>query len=230
MRNSALILLLGIGFFSPAQVASSPFSMNSLPTPASNLFLNTISTVKNNGLLTYDEIKGSPYYTKEFSLAKMAENFESAPARYNRYTDQVEFQKGDKNYALPKEATFSHILFLNTKEKLVLLETKDDNAGYFFEVVGGTYSLYKKVKTKFVDIKKAANSFAEDKPAYFLNVDPFYYIQTDKGFIKEPKNQKEIIDQIPEKRAALETFFKSNKIKFNKEEDLIKLVNFLNQK
>ncbi|RMZ60421.1 hypothetical protein D1632_04310 [Chryseobacterium nematophagum] len=76
----------------------------------------------------------------------MAENFESAPARYNRYTDQVEFQKGDKNYALPKEATFSHILFLNTKEKLVLLETKDDNAGYFFEVVGGTYSLYKKVK------------------------------------------------------------------------------------
>ncbi len=85
------------------------------------------------------------------------------------------------------------------------------------------------MKTKFVDIKKASNSFSEDKPAYFLNIDPFYYIKTEKGFIKEPKGPKDVISQIPEKADQLTSFFKSNKIRFNKEEDLIKLTNFLNQ-
>ncbi|MDR6158926.1 hypothetical protein QF023_002442 [Chryseobacterium sp. SLBN-27] len=229
MRKTFLILLSTIGFFSSAQIASSPFSISSLPTPTSNLFLNTISTVRNNGQLSYEEIKGSPYYKKEFSLAKMAENFESAPARYNSFTDQIEFQKDGNNYVLPKESVFSSITFLNTKEKIVLLETNDENSGYFFELVGGKYGLYKKVKTKFIDIKKASNSFSEDRPAYFLNVDPLYYIKTEKGYIKEPKVSKDIIAKIPEKTEQLNAFFKSNKIKFNKEEDLIKLANFLNQ-
>lgn len=229
MRKTALILFSTISFLSYAQIASSPFSTSSLPTPSSNLFLNTISTVRNNGQLSYDEIKGSPYYKKEFSLAKMAENFESAPARYNSFTDQIEFQKDGSNYVLPKESVFSNIKFLNTGEKIALLETNDDNSGYFFEVAGGKYGLYKKIKTKFVDIKKASNSFSEDRPAYFLNVDPFYYIKTEKGFIKEPKAPKDVISQIPEKADQLTAFFKSNKIRFNKEEDLIKLTNFLNQ-
>lgn len=229
MRKTGLILLLTISYFLQAQISSSPFSTANLPGSPSNLFLNTISNTKGGGPLSYDEIKGSPYYKKEFSLAKMAENFESAPARYNSFTDQIEFQKGDKNYVLPKESIFSNIIFLTTREKMVLLETNDENSGYFFELVGGKYGLYKKVKTKFVDIKKAANSFSEDKPAYFLNIDPFYYIKTEKGYIKQPKGSKDIIAQIPEKTEQLNAFFKSNKIKFNKEEDLIKLANFLNQ-
>ncbi|MCA6066683.1 hypothetical protein JI747_005800 [Chryseobacterium sp. RG1] len=181
--------------------------------------------------LSYDEIQGTPYYEKNFSLAKFVipENVETAPARYNIYLDEVEFIKDDKTYALPPDSPFKKIEFINTGETLVKLNNGDELSGYFFEIVNGKYSLYKKLKMKFNDFVPAPNSYAMDKPANFHSFDPLFYIRTEKGFIKKPKNQKEIIEQIPDKKDVLTTFFKENKIKFDKEEDLKKLVNFLNQ-
>ncbi|UKB84324.1 hypothetical protein LF887_01330 [Chryseobacterium sp. MEBOG06] len=180
--------------------------------------------------LKYDEIPGaSPYLTKEFSNAKVAANYEQVPVRYNSYSDEVEFKKNNEIQVLPKTADFSRIEISSPKQTIVLLQTSDDLSGYFLELVNGKNSLYKKVKTKFTDLVPAANSYASDRPANFRALDPAYYIKTDKGFIKKPRNQKEIIEQFPDKKEALNTFFKSNKIKFDKDEDLIKLVTFLNQ-
>jgi len=179
--------------------------------------------------LNYDEISGSPYLTKDFSLAKVGDNYEKAPVRYNSYRDDIEFQKDGKTLVLPKEAQLSRIEIFSPKQTLVLLETHDDLDGYFFELVNGKNSLYKKVKTKFIDVVPAANSFTTEKPANFRTQEPVYYIKTEKGFIKKPKNVSDITDQLADKKSAIESFVKSNKIKFSKEEDLIKLVNFLNQ-
>lgn len=179
--------------------------------------------------LTYDEIVGSPYLTKNFNLAKVSDNYEKVPVRYNSFKDEIEFQKDDKTMVLPNEPQFSRVEILSPKQTLVFLDTADDMKGYFFELVNGKNALYKKVKTKFIDFVPAANSYATDKPASFKTLDPIYYIKTEKGFIKKPKNQKEVIEQIPDKKEAIETFVKTNKIKFNREEDLIKFVTFLNQ-
>ncbi|MDH6252097.1 hypothetical protein M2347_001824 [Chryseobacterium sp. H1D6B] len=178
--------------------------------------------------LTYDEILGSPYLTKNFSLAKLADNYEKAPVRYNSFKDEVEFQKDGKTQVLPNTAQFSRIEILSPKQTIVLIDT-NGLEGYFFELVNGKNSLYKKIKTNFIDIVPAQNSYATEKAATFKTLDPVYYIKTDKGIIKNPKNQKDIIEQLPERKEDLTTFFKANKIKFSKEEDLIKLVNFLNQ-
>lgn len=177
----------------------------------------------------YEDISGTPYLTKTFSNAKLADNYEQLPVRYNSYTDEIEFQKDNKTSVLPKEAKFSRIEISSPKQTLALLETNDDLSGYFFEISKGKNTLYKKIKTKFIDYVPAPNGYASDKPANFKTLDPVYYIKTEKGFIKKPKNQKDIIEQFPDKKEALTAFFKSNKIKFDKEEDLIKLVAFLNQ-
>lgn len=177
----------------------------------------------------YEDISGTPYLTKTFSNAKLADNYEQLPVRYNSYTDEIEFQKNEKTSVLPKESKFSRIEISSPKQTLALLETNDDLSGYFFEILVGKNSLYKKIKTKFIDYVPATNGYASDRPASFKVLDPVYYIKTEKGFIKKPKNQKDIIEQFPDKKEALTTFFKSNKIKFDKEEDLIKLVTFLNQ-
>ncbi|UZT96838.1 hypothetical protein ODZ84_16665 [Chryseobacterium fluminis] len=110
-----------------------------------------------------------------------------------------------------------------------MLETNDDMSGYFYELVNGKNKLYKKIKTKFIDMVPALNSYATDRPASFKTLEPVYYIKTENGFIKKPKNLKEITQQLPDKKEAIEEFAKSNKIKFNNEADLIKLVKFLNQ-
>lgn len=178
----------------------------------------------------YEEISGaSPYLSKEFSNAKVAANYAEVPVRYNSYSDEVEFKKNNEIQVLPKTADFSRIEISSPKQTIVLLQTSDDLSGYFLELVNGKNSLYKKVKTKFTDLVPAANSYASDRPANFRALDPVYYIKTDKGFIKKPRNQKEIIEQFPDKKDTLNTFFKSNKIKFDKDEDLIKMVTFLNQ-
>lgn len=179
--------------------------------------------------LKYEDIPGSPYSNINFANAKVAENYEQAPVRYNNYSDEIEFKKDNKVSVLPKKPPFSRIDIFSPRQTLVLLDTSDDLSGYFFEVVKGKNTLYKKIKTKFIDVVPAANSYASEKPATFKTLDPIYYIQTEKGFIKKPKNQKDILEQFQDKKENLTSFFKSNKIKFDKEEDLIKLVTFLNQ-
>lgn len=114
-------------------------------------------------------------------------------------------------------------------QTIVNLETNDNLKGYFFELVSGKIALYKKERTVFKDEAPAVNSYASSKPAEFVKQDPIYYIKTENTFIKKPKNQKEIIEALPNLKDQINAYFKNNKIKLNKEEDLIKLVNYLNQ-
>ncbi|MGN7707984.1 hypothetical protein [Chryseobacterium sp. JV274] len=179
--------------------------------------------------LNYDEIIGSPYLNKNFSIAKVADDYEKAPVRYNTLRDEIEFQKNGTTLALPKEEKFSRIEIFSPKTILVSLDTQDDLNGYFFELVNDKTGLYKKIQTKFIDAVPAANSYATDRPASFKTLDPVYYIKTESGYIKKPKKIKDIANAFPAKKDDIEKFAKSNNIKVNKEEDLIKLVKFLNQ-
>lgn len=187
--------------------------------------INSSTTGKS---LTYEDVVGTPYANANFSLAKIAENYEKMPVRYNSYADQIEFKKDDKVMVLPKDSKFERIEIAAPKQVLVNVNTNDELSGYFYELVNGRISLYKKVKTKFIDAVPASNTYSSDKPAMFRMMDPVYYIKTDNGFIKKPKSQKDIIASFPEKKDALSGFFKENKTKFDKEEDLKKLVSFLN--
>ncbi|RQO38943.1 hypothetical protein DBR39_08075 [Chryseobacterium sp. KBW03] len=181
--------------------------------------------------ISYDDIQGSPYYDKAFSPAKfiVADRAETAVARYNTYFDEVEFKKDEETYSLVPDSPFTRIEFTRTKETLVKLDTGDDLKGYFFELVNGKNTLYKKVKTEFKNAFTARNSYETDRPASFNATDPVYYIKTESGYIKKPKKIKEIADAFPAKKDDIEKFAKSNNIKINKEADLIKLVKFLNQ-
>lgn len=224
------ISILFVIFTSVSGQANFSLSNNGGFLPQDNTILNKINSPNAGKNLSYSDIQGSPYYEKGFRVAKFSGTDETAPARYNTYSDEVEFLKEDKTFVLPKDDKFSTIIFSNSKEKLVRLNTGDDMSGYFFAMVEDSkYSLYKKVKTKFIDAVIAANSYATDRPAVFKTLDPIFYIKTENGFIKNPKNQKDIIQQIPDRKESLTSFFKENKIKFDKEEDLKKIVLFLNK-
>ncbi|MFY1045260.1 hypothetical protein [Chryseobacterium sp. GP-SGM7] len=236
MRKIYIYQSLFLGIFNFAQnytpngyqsSYSSTLSVNSLGGDHAVFGVKSENSGKS---LKYDEIIGSPYLDKGFRDATVAKDYEKTAVRYNSYLDEIEFQKDGKPLVLPKEVKFYRIELYSPKETIVFLETNDNLKGYFFEIVNhNNISLYKKIRTKFIDAIPAANSYASDKAASFKLLDPVYYLKTEKGFIKNPRNKKEIIDQFPEKKDSLEVFFKENKIKFDKEEDLKKLVTFLNQ-
>ncbi|MCX8532193.1 hypothetical protein [Chryseobacterium luquanense] len=193
-------------------------------------FSGRINSQKSGRSLTYDEVVGSPYENVNFSLAKIAENYEKVPVRYNGYADQIEFQSDGKVMVLPKDSKFSRIEILSPKQTLVYLETADELSGYFYGIIDDKIGLYKKAKIKFIDAIPASNTYTSDKPALFKKLDPVFYIKVDNRFIKNPKNQKEIIAQFSDKKDELNIFFKENKIKFDNENDLKKLIVFLNNK
>lgn len=180
--------------------------------------------------LNYDEISGSPYLDKSFKEAKIAKNYQNTLVRYNSFKDDVEFKNEANNeiMVIPKEDKFKTIEILSPKQKLVLLNL-DGEYGYYYEVLDGTVSLYKKTKINFIDARPASTPYGSDQPASFSNPVISYYIVNGNKSIKNPKNQKDLIQQMPDKKDVLTSFFKENKIKFDKEEDMKKLVTFLNQ-
>ncbi|WP_114820009.1 hypothetical protein [Chryseobacterium sp. KLBC 52] len=225
MKKITLITLLGMSSFLFSQA-------NTIGLTSGGGTREVFFKIKSEGAgraLNYDEIIGSPYLSKSFNIAQVANDYEKAPVRYNTFNDEIEFQKNGTTLALPKEEKFSRIEIFSPKMTLVRLDTQDDLSGYFFELVKDKTGLYKKIKTKFIDAVPAANSYATDRPASFKTLDPVYYIKTESGYIKKPKKIKDIAEAFPAKKDEIEKFAKSNNIKINKEEDLIKLVKFLNQ-
>lgn len=97
------------------------------------------------------------------------------------------------------------------------------------EVISGKTRLLKKLKTEFRPEVPAVNTFTSTIPPKFENVKPVYYFETNNQFIKVPKNTDDLINQFTEHKSEIAAFIKSNKLKINKEEDLIRLTQFLNK-
>ncbi|ANF50394.1 hypothetical protein A0O34_07635 [Chryseobacterium glaciei] len=221
---ASTFLLANIFCLAQQQIVSQNYAIGG---PQATYYTLQSSTGKT---LSYNDILGTPYPNKNFAYAKISGTpDQQIPVRYNSYNDEIEFKKDDQVLSLLKKPEYSRIEITSPKQTFVLLETSDELSGYFVELVNGKNNLYKKIKTKFIEPAIASNSYTSDRPATFKTSDPIYYIKTEKGFIKNPKNAKEIIAQFHDEKESLTTFFKSSKIKFDKEEDLIKLVNFLNQ-
>ncbi|WP_285270353.1 hypothetical protein [Kaistella rhinocerotis] len=184
----------------------------------------------NNGKqkIKYSDIEGIPYYNRTFLPARVGDTSASVPIRYNSFLDTVEILVNTDVFEIPREESYPKFIFENSGEKLVLVNTHDENAGYFFELSGGKNRLLKKVITKFHDAVPAPNSMIPGTPARFELLKPAYFIKTETGLIRIPKNTKDLIPNFPEREAELSNFIKMNKIKLTSEPDLIKLNNFLN--
>ncbi|MGV8915616.1 MAG: hypothetical protein ACOH1X_09240 [Kaistella sp.] len=185
----------------------------------------------NNGetKIYYSDVLGIPYYQSDFIPAKVNETSEVFSIRYNSFLDAVEILNNSDVYQLPKDETSPDFRFETTNEKLVFVKTDDIYSGYFFVISEGRNRILKKVITKFYPAKPAANTLIPGDAARFQMQKPIYFLQTASGVKKLPKNEKEFIAIFPEKKEALNEFFKKNKIKLNKDQDLVKLGKFLAQ-
>ena len=197
-------------------------------------YLNKTIDEINNGpkKIKYTDIQGSPYYFANFVSAKIGDTSGLIPIRYNPFLDRVEILDNNSGsvYELPKESNYPKFTFVNTQEKLVLVNTNNEYSGYFFELVGGKNRLLRKNITKFKEEIPAPNSLLPSTPAKFETLKPIYFIKTDDNIIKVTKKADDLLNALPsDKKDATKDFIKANKIKLNEELDLIKLVTFLNK-
>lgn len=180
-------------------------------------------------------IDGNPYSNgKNFdkvSIESYSKNVQDL--RYNAFADEMEFSNKNEIYYIDKvEETVINFPTLsktyivkkydylgNTKVGyLVLLNKKDEK-----------YGLFKREKVELIPGEKSSNAYGKDANDYYAKEKDLYLISKDKSFYKFPKNAEDLAEQFSLDKKNIQNFSKSNKINFNKEQDLIKLIEFINQ-
>ncbi|MCA0350265.1 MAG: hypothetical protein LCH35_13515 [Bacteroidetes bacterium] len=178
--------------------------------------------------------QGSPYIYTTFLLAKI-ENFEGvALLRYNANNDEFEFiDPSNDTLVLKKVVTFSKISFVANKSNYRLVEYTDKQKQKIFGYLvclqeNKDYSLIKRQKIDFYEPKEAKTSYDTRIPPRFERAKDTYFLKyKDQDIVEFPSNKKGLVKLYPDKKEAIETFIKQNKINFDKEEDLSKIIDFL---
>lgn len=184
---------------------------------------------------TANKPQGSPYLQKMFAPAKVEKINIKAFMRYNVFDDNFEFitPKND-TLILDKIDDFGTIVFAATNKKYKLTQYVDTKNklfnGYLISLYEkGDFVLYKKENIAFYEEKLAKTTLERDMPAKYVKSDDFYFFKNkEKGTIEFPENKKQLLKLFPDKKEAMETFLKENKINFDEESDKMKIIDFLN--
>lgn len=179
-------------------------------------------------------IDGNPYTTGEKFSKVMIKGFSKdvQDLRYNAYEDEMEFKNGEELFYVNK-GTNIKIQFPDLKKTYESLTYTYDGkvkSGYLVLLVDNPkFSLYKREKMELLKGEKSTNSYTKDANDYYAKETDLYLVAKDKKFSKFPKNVSEASGIFSIDKKELETFVKSNKINFNKEPDMIKLIEFVNK-
>jgi hypothetical protein len=183
-----------------------------------------------------NRILRTPYTQSKFAYAEIENIPEKHFMRYNAYSDNFEFItfKND-TLEMDKSDNFRDIRFTNPYKKYLYLDyissTKGRTKGYLVELnTQGNLALYKKEAITYYAGKKARTSQESDIPASYTTVSYFYFFKTKAGnIISFPNSKKGLIKLYPDKKSEIESFLKQNKISFDDEEDMKKIIGFLAQ-
>ncbi len=187
-----------------------------------------------NPIRLKNKIQGSPYLQKMFVSANVEKLNIKAFMRYNVFEDNFEFitAKND-TLILDKIDDFGTIVFAATNKKYKLTQYVDTKNklfnGYLISLYEkGGFVLYKKENITFYEEKLAKTTLERDMPAKYVKSNDFYFFKNkDKGTIEFPENKKQLLKLFPDKKEALETFIKENKINFYEETEKMKIIDFL---
>lgn len=180
-------------------------------------------------------IEGSPYFNGDkfykVTIAGFGDKVQNL--RYNSYEDEMEFQNnGELFYANKEENIIVDFTELNKKYKSFTYNYEGKEAlGYLVLLVNSPkYSLYKREKVELLKGEKSPNAYSKDANDYYAKMKEVYLVSNNNTLRKFPKNINDASEYFSVDKNLLANFSKENKINLSKEEDMIKLVNFINEK
>lgn len=180
------------------------------------------------------KIVGSPYTQKMFAQAKVGTVEQKNFMRYNVFNDEFEFISNQKDtLILDKIEDFGTIVFPETNKKFQLVTYTNSKNKLFYGYLqnlkeNNGFAIFKKENIQFVEGKIAKTSMEVNMPAKYVKMDDTFFLKNkDKGTSEFPDNKKGLLKLFPDKKEAIETFLKENKIDFDSENDLMKIIDFI---
>ena len=186
-------------------------------------------------------IDGTPYVSEAFLPAKIISKATSSVEdkvlylRYNAVNGEFEVQGVDeKVYVINKyrrDITVKFVGLNKTYQNFGYLEDGNENFSYFINLSNENSKVKLLKKENIILVKKtvATTSYDKERPAHYKQVSDDYFIKINENLAQElPKKDKDIANLFPEHSKTILAYVKAEKIKTKKEEDLIKLFEYIN--
>ena len=195
--------------------------------------------------IDFKDIKGSPYLNQKFKMGEYVANGKSLGnfyLRYNIYSDEIEvidekelnISDGEiKDLGAFLKIDDSHAIIDNQKFNLVNYVDKNDDfqKAYFQELYSnnGT-TLLKRFRCVLTPAQKAQTFNEADRAAKF-NIYEDYYLQTKESQYPELLSLKKskIVKAFKGKEKSAKEYIATNKLNLKKEDDLVKLIQFVSE-
>lgn len=190
--------------------------------------VKTLSLRNMTDALDYSLIQGNPYFSSDFKESTVHlndGNFSTALLRYDIYQDEMEFVDNEKIMWLNKK----EVKFIRHSSEMIIVSntmSKPANLTYFFVKNTGRYNLLLKKSVEYYG-SGPAKAYSQAEPARFLPGKDELYLQQKKMPAQRIKTRKDLFAFFTNNDEAL-NFIKKEKVKANDQDDLQKLVDFLN--
>lgn len=191
-----------------------------------------VKFVNGEYLTNESNYKGTPYMeVDDKSCTLVLENSQSLKGltiRYNIYNDQMEIEREGIYYIIPKQKEFSSFKLDNHLFKyLIYTDNGATTTGNLEVLIEGTCSLYRKYRITLLD-PQPARPYHDPKPATFKSKAPEFFFAVGDDQIVKLTSSKDFIELLPEHQDKIAQFIKKNKLKFRKQEDIVKVVEYFN--
>jgi len=224
----SLFLLLVVGF-AQAQLLQSYEIRQTMDFYNSNKIID--GAWKN--ILTEDQIMGSPYLSKEFSVGTIYTmqrmQYDSILLRYNIYQDELQFKNpaGEIMSIGTPEIVEKAVFDKNELVYLPYNSVGKTKKGFFLLVEQGKAWFLIKPQVGFQEATEPA-AYKDAEPAKFISKADDFYIRTGNEVAVLINSKKDLIAAFPDNNDKIESFISKNKIKTNKKEGLAEVVRYYN--
>lgn len=188
---------------------------------------------KGLGEQSSSDVIGSPYLNETFAKGEVY--FDKGnltvvqQARYNIYSDWVEYQQNNQTLVLDPDQRIrkvrieDHVLIVDkypTRGKI--------KHGYFTLLDSGKLMLLSKHVVNYREPQAAGALESTSRPAKYTRAPDEFYYKLGSGDLKKIDNVKDLIADLPGNAEELKEFVKKEKISARKKEELLKFVQYYN--
>lgn len=238
---SLIITGAAFGQFS-GQVNTTMSSGGGTPTTSGEIamLLGPINDAYTKRNKDWEEFQGSPYTSNDFQPAELFYKNDKIGTifyRHNALNEEIEIKESKAQQGIRGLNRDKNIIVKVDGKPMRFMTFIDKGGktmnGYLTQLVNGEhYDLYRRVHVKFTEGSPAQNSFVKAIPSRFSQFTE-YYIQkngVDRVDELQQKNSKlYALAENSEQKQLLKAFLKDNNLDVDNEEDLIRLIMFLDR-
>gem|GEM_PF-1569628 len=176
--------------------------------------------------------EGTPYLFDEFTGAdihlKEGQGYEAIPMNYNIHNDDFEYKTENISYSLGNNDLVDYISIGDRKfYYMTYTYNSAEIKGYLELLAAGDYRFFKKHRVIYTS-PRTSRGYVEAQPAKFNSRSPDYFIELKDGNILYFNKLDDIARLIPEESRRIKDYIKDKRLKARKEEDIVRLADFIN--